>query len=283
MFASWMSPLRWGSGRRTSLSVFFVLLHLFLSGATSGSTSCSSGTPDEAGEVDENTFFYSKQSGGTVVPPRWRRCCASSGSAILPMNGTSMPRSVGRRRISQATPNRLPLPSSRRTDGTLPILAMSRLSMSERRRFSALPITGLRSGGLSHRRRRMAEFSDDRIAKRRISTPSSKTLRKHRKSIAQVKRGPGCQRAPPQTFCSKVPTGISRRWRAPTMPSRRSRRRSRSRRIPQSARDHLLRQMLMPTRRWACRSCNQHWSFGKRFVFEIISIAGASAGLLMSW
>lgn len=46
---------------------FFVLLHLFLKRRYKRIDIVFIRHTDEAGEVDENTFFYSKQSGGTVV------------------------------------------------------------------------------------------------------------------------------------------------------------------------------------------------------------------------
>ncbi|WP_322885401.1 YeaH/YhbH family protein [Sinorhizobium medicae] len=46
---------------------FFVLLHLFLKRRYERIDIVFIRHTDEAGEVDENTFFYSKQSGGTVV------------------------------------------------------------------------------------------------------------------------------------------------------------------------------------------------------------------------
>lgn len=46
---------------------FFVLLHLFLKRRYERIDIVFIRHTDEAGEVDENTFFYSKQSGGTIV------------------------------------------------------------------------------------------------------------------------------------------------------------------------------------------------------------------------
>ncbi|OAP34397.1 hypothetical protein AU381_23950 [Sinorhizobium glycinis] len=46
---------------------FFVLLHLFLKRRYDRIDIVFIRHTDEAGEVDENTFFYSKQSGGTIV------------------------------------------------------------------------------------------------------------------------------------------------------------------------------------------------------------------------
>ena len=71
---------------------FFMLLYLFIQRRYRHVEIVFIRHTHHAEEVDEDTFFYSRETGGTVVSTAWKRCGGSSGSAFPQPTGTSTAR-----------------------------------------------------------------------------------------------------------------------------------------------------------------------------------------------